>query len=95
MPDGHPLTPPPVPTAPPPPPPRLIVRLVAAGSVGDYADTSALQQQFARVAGARPEAVSIAVEAASVRLTVTVFVEDGATIASTIASTSTALSNKG
>ena len=56
---------------------------MAAGSVGDYADTSALQQQFARLASARPEAVSIAVEAASVRLTVTVFVEDGASISST------------
>ena len=67
----------------------MIVTLLAAGSVGDYSDTSALQQQFASVAGARLEAVSIAVEAASVRLTVTIFVEEGVSISST----SAALSN--
>ena len=61
----------------------MIITLLAAGSVGDFSDTSALQQQLASVVGARLEAVSIAVEAGSVRLTVTIFVEEGATISST------------
>ena len=54
---------------------------VAGGSVSDYSDTSSLQSSIAREAGVSSSAVVIIVEAASVRITASITLEAGATVA--------------
>ena len=66
--------PPPAPPSPSPPPAkqtntRFTVSLIAAGSVGDYTDTSGLQASFASTAGVSASDVAITVTAASVIIT--------------------------
>ena len=50
----------------------LVVTVTAAGSVADYADTSALQSKFAAAAGVSASLVSISVSAGSVVITATI-----------------------
>jgi len=70
-------------TMPPPPPPPVAIKIgtetivttfTAAGAVSDYADTTALQEKFAKAAGVDKTMVSIKVTAASVIITVTITV---------------------
>ena len=50
----------------------LVVTVTASGSVGDYADTSALRSKFAAAAGVSANLVSIKVSAGSVVITATI-----------------------
>jgi hypothetical protein len=67
----------------------IVTTFTAAGTVSDYADTTALQEKFATAAGVDKKMVSITVIAASVIITVTITVPKdkvGATLQASIAS---------
>ena len=52
----------------------MVLTLTASGSIGDYSDTSSLQQNVATAAGIDRSLVVISVAAASVRITATIAV---------------------
>jgi hypothetical protein len=67
----------------------IVTTFTAAGTVSDYADTTALQEKFATAAGVDKKMVSITVIAASVIITVTITVPKdkvGARLQASIAS---------
>ena len=85
----------PPPTPPPPAPPphveTVVLTLTASGSVGDYSDTSSLQQKIATAAGVDKSLVTISVTAASVIITATIAVPAATTATAVQASLSSAL----
>ena len=62
------------PSTPPPSTATVVLTFTASGSVGDYSDTSSLQQKIATAAGVDKSLVTIQVTAASVRITATIAV---------------------
>jgi len=86
---------PPSPSLPPPSPPpgtgTVVLTLTASGSIGDYSDTSSLQQNVATAAGIDRSLVVISVAAASVRITATLAVPASTTAASVQNSLSSSL----
>ena len=77
-PPHSPSPPPPSPSPPPPSPPpsteTVVLTLTASGSIGDYSDTSSLQQRVAAAAGIDKSLVTINVAAASVIITASIAV---------------------
>lgn len=59
----------------------IVVRVVAAGSVGDFEDTSALRLRFASAAHVHESQVEISVVAASVKITANIEIASGTTAA--------------
>ena len=65
--------------------------MTASGSVGDYQETSALQNSVAEVAGVEPSAVTISVVAASVMITATIAVPASTTTSAVMTALSASL----
>ena len=92
-PSPSPQAPSPSPSPPPPPPSTgtVVLTLTASGSVGDYSDTSSLQQSVATAAGVDKSLVTIAITAGSVLITATITVPASTTAATVQASLASTL----
>ena len=77
--------------SPPPSTKTVVLTLMASGSVGDYLDTSSLQQSVAAAAGVDKSLVTIRVAAASVIITASIAVPASTTAAAVQASLSSKL----